>query len=74
VTKYEQAVKALTDVLALYTRPADWEYPNRTLRDAMVVLMDAYDEGASITLSHANWIDEHRDELLGRKRIFPWFA
>jgi hypothetical protein len=68
-TAYSDAIKALTDVLALYL-PAcghDWKSPNATLLAAMQVLAVAYDSGMSITLSHAKWIDNHRHLLAGEK-------
>lgn len=64
----DPAIKMLTDIIALYVEREDWKHPNHTLREAMVVLMDAYDAGATITLSHANYIDDHRAELTTLRR------
>lgn len=64
----DPAIKMLTDVLAIYLHPDDWRHPSHVLREAMVILMDAYDAGATITLLHANYIDAHRSELTALRR------
>ena len=63
--RWQEAVKCLTDTLRSYVSSSNdaWEYPCHTLWDAIIVLMDAYDRGITITLAHANWITAHRANL-----------